>query len=254
MLYSSVGKSVQHNIFLPEEIMSILEELILVGEKLNQEASTIQMSTGVGPVGTNWSSKKLNEFRNKYYIWYANCLTTVPEDLKDTFCLAYESPGFIKNFLEFPIKQTSAIKPNTGWRGARGIRSQWRYPYETSFLKPFLTQKQILIKASRRPSEPKVQDSIEALAIIQRLARNFHKVVHQLGQRHDNRTPLITIQDEYDVQDIFHALMSPFFDDIRPEECCPSYAGGNSSHDFLLKAEQVIIEIKKTRNGLPLVC
>jgi hypothetical protein len=249
MLYSSVGKSVQHNIFLPEETMSILEELILVGEKLNQEASTIQMSTGDRPVGTNWPSKRLDEFRDKYYIWYANCLTTVPEDLKNKFRLAYDSPGFIKNFLELPIKQTSAIKPNTGWRGAREIRPHWRYPYETSFLKPFLTQKQILIEASRRPSGRKVQASIEALAIIQRLARNFHKVVYQLGQRHDNRPPFITIQDEYDVQDIFYALMSPFLMTYVQKNAVRVMQVGIPALTFYSRLNKSSLRLKKRGKG-----
>jgi hypothetical protein len=40
------------------------------------------------------------------------------------------------------------------------------------------------------------------------------------------------------------------FDDIRAEEWTPSYAGGASRMDFLLKNEKVVIECKKTRNGL----
>ncbi|MEI6002257.1 hypothetical protein H3V53_35580 [Paraburkholderia bengalensis] len=31
--------------------------------------------------------------------------------------------------------------------------------------------------------------------------------------------------DEYDVQDLLHGVLHLEFDDIRPEEWCPSYAG-----------------------------
>jgi len=41
-----------------------------------------------------------------------------------------------------------------------------------------------------------------------------------------------------------------YFDDIRPEEWTPSYAGGCSRMDFLLKKEKIVIEVKKTRKGL----
>jgi hypothetical protein len=41
-----------------------------------------------------------------------------------------------------------------------------------------------------------------------------------------------------------------FFEDIRNEEWTPGYAGGASRIDFLLKAEQVVIELKMTRSGL----
>lgn len=46
----------------------------------------------------------------------------------------------------------------------------------------------------------------EAIKVIERLARNFHKVVRKLSQRHDNR-PALDIRDEYDVQDLFYAML-----------------------------------------------
>lgn len=45
-------------------------------------------------------------------------------------------------------------------------------------------------------------------------------------------------------------MLHLFFEDIRPEEVTPSYAGKSSRMDFLLKQEQIVIEIKKTRKGL----
>lgn len=58
------------------------------------------------------------------------------------------------------------------------------------------------------------------------------------------------MEDEYDVQDLLHALLQMNFDDIRPEEWTPSYAGSSSRMDFLLKQEQIVIEAKKTRKTL----
>ncbi len=52
----------------------------------------------------------------------------------------------------------------------------------------------------------------------------FHKIAKQLRNRHDNRQTL-PIKDEYDVQDLLHALLYLYFDDIRAEEWTPSYAG-----------------------------
>lgn len=60
----------------------------------------------------------------------------------------------------------------------------------------------------------------------------------------------IEVEDEYDVQDLMHALLMLDFEDIRVEEWTPSYAGGSVRMDFLLKREQIVIEIKKTRKGL----
>ncbi|MGE1734013.1 hypothetical protein ACMFGQ_21070 (plasmid) [Enterobacter hormaechei] len=58
------------------------------------------------------------------------------------------------------------------------------------------------------------------------------------------------MNDEYDVQDLVHALLRLHFDDIRPEEYTPSFAGASSRQDFLLKNEKIVIEIKKTRKTL----
>ncbi len=84
---------------------------------------------------------------------------------------------------------------------------------------------------------------------IVRLAERFHLVVRQLRERHDQRVTL-DVNDEYDVQDLFHAILTLFFNDIRKEEWAPSYAGGASRMDFLLPELEAIVEIKKTRPSL----
>ncbi|MSP27865.1 MAG: hypothetical protein EXR80_05370 [Methylococcales bacterium] len=88
-----------------------------------------------------------------------------------------------------------------------------------------------------------------AVDTVHLIINRFHQVARQLQARHSERNT-IEINDEYDVQDLFHALLKLYFDDIRPEEYTPSYAGSASRVDFLLKDEQIIIEIKKTRNTL----
>lgn len=97
-------------------------------------------------------------------------------------------------------------------------------------------------------SSEKPEDQ-NSLVLIQTLISRFHQVARQLRSRHANR-PTLDIDDEYDVQDLFHALLRIHFDDVRPEECTPSYAGAASRVDFLLKKERIVIEIKKTRKSL----
>lgn len=84
---------------------------------------------------------------------------------------------------------------------------------------------------------------------LRNLCNRFHRVARQLRERHDSR-PTLEIDDEYDVQDLMHALLRLLFDDVRAEEWTPSYAGANSRVDFLLKDERTFVEIKKTRKGL----
>ena len=81
------------------------------------------------------------------------------------------------------------------------------------------------------------------------IADRFHAVVMQLRQRYSNR-PTIDVNDEYDVQDLFHGLLKLFFNDVRAEEWNPSYAGGSSRSDFLIPEVNTVIEIKKTRPSM----
>ncbi len=87
------------------------------------------------------------------------------------------------------------------------------------------------------------------LANVTKLLRRFPLVTRQLKKRHSRRTTL-EISDEYDVQDLIHGLLWIEFDDIRAEEVTPSYAGGSSRVDFLIKSGKIVIEVKKTRDGL----
>ena len=84
---------------------------------------------------------------------------------------------------------------------------------------------------------------------IMTIINRFHLIVKQLKHRYNSRET-IEINDEYDVQDLLHALLYIYFDDIRAEEWSPSYAGKCSRQDFLLKKHNIVIEVKKTRKGL----
>lgn len=92
-------------------------------------------------------------------------------------------------------------------------------------------------------------DQKKLLDSLDRIVLKFHAVAVQLRSRHSERATL-DIDDEYDVQDLMHALLRLYFDDIRPEEWVPSYAGASSRTDFLLPQIDTVIETKKTRAGL----
>ena len=230
--------------------MSSLKDLVLEAEKLEKRASSIQLSTGDdSPVGTNWSQQGISEFADEYHLWYAECLAILPNDLKDQFRKVYEGNSglvCIKRFIESPLEKVEFPVGN-GWRGVKKLGIRWKYPYDINFRKPLLTQKRILLEAAARPQE--IRTFHDAIATVERLARNFHSVAHQLNHRYDSRQGF-TVTDEYDVQDLFHAMLLAFFEDVRSEEGTPSHAGKNSRIDFLLKAEQIVVEIKKTRRGL----
>lgn len=49
---------------------------------------------------------------------------------------------------------------------------------------------------------------------------------------------------------LFMLFCCCIFNDVRPEENSPSFAGSSSRQDFLLKKEKIVIEVKKTRRSL----
>lgn len=89
----------------------------------------------------------------------------------------------------------------------------------------------------------------DALGQVRVICERFPLVARQIRARHESR-PTLEVEDEYDVQDLMHALLCLSFDDIRPEEWTPSYAGAASRMDFLLKPQELVVETKKTRQSL----
>lgn len=94
-----------------------------------------------------------------------------------------------------------------------------------------------------------LQNLPNAIKLVENICIKFHLIAKQLRSRHGGRNTL-EVNDEYDVQDLLHSLLRLYFDDINAEEWTPSYAGGCSRMDFLLRKESIVIETKKTRNTL----
>jgi len=106
-----------------------------------------------------------------------------------------------------------------------------------------------LERVAKAKRDRQTAELARGLERVEQICRRFPRVVRQLQSRHANRGTF-AIDDEYDVQDLLHALLRLDFDDIRHEEWTPSYAGGSARMDFLLKAENIVVEVKKARRGL----
>ena len=105
------------------------------------------------------------------------------------------------------------------------------------------------IKKKEIANQATGKTEVDSFKLVEQICSRFHLIARQLKTRYSDRETLV-IEDEYDTQDLLHALLHIYFDDIRPEEWSPSYAGGCSRVDFLLKEEKIIIEVKKTRKTL----
>ncbi|WP_438910735.1 transposase [Morganella morganii] len=92
---------------------------------------------------------------------------------------------------------------------------------------------------------PVMPEKVEIL--LERLVKGLHRAMHPLTHRRRGRQ-VLSFNDEYDVQDLLHALLRPWVQDIRPEEFTPSYAGSSTRMDFLLPAHKLVLETKIVRD------
>ena len=92
---------------------------------------------------------------------------------------------------------------------------------------------------------PRKPNNIDELLTI--LLHGLRRAMHPLTHRRRGAQKLL-FSDEYDVQDLLHALLRPWVSDIRPEEFTPSYAVSSTRMDFLLPAHGLVIELKFVRD------
>jgi hypothetical protein len=99
------------------------------------------------------------------------------------------------------------------------------------------------------PYLPFAAARIDSVKTVVEIGERFLDVSRQLRRRHGGR-PTLEVKDEYDAQDLFHALLLVFFRDVRAEEWTPSYAGGSKRIDFLLPEYRLAVELKHSRPSM----
>lgn len=92
-------------------------------------------------------------------------------------------------------------------------------------------------------------EMLDAVQVVVALGERALDVSRQLLQRHSSRETLV-VKDEYDWQDLFHALLRVFFSDIRREDPAPTSAGASSRIDFVLPEQRIAIELKHYRPSM----
>jgi hypothetical protein len=102
------------------------------------------------------------------------------------------------------------------------------------------------------PSSPQPageQSGLEsAVGRLRRLSERFHLITRQLRLRGEYRDT-IHVEDQQDVQDLFHALLCLDFEDIEADEWGPSESRETRQITFFVKQGQIGITLKKTKPG-----
>ncbi|MCS6316349.1 MAG: hypothetical protein H8K05_00925 [Nitrospira sp.] len=126
---------------------------------------------------------------------------------------------------------------------------------------PITKPERAVAVASQSPSPPPLlvaplQASMEGhrsaaatLDTLRRMCARFHLVARQLRLRKEYR-PTLEITDEYDLQDLFYALLRLQFDEVGTEEWAPAYTNGERRTSYLLDWDHTVVVVKQTRSGL----
>lgn len=185
--------------------------------------------------------KDFNISSKEFKIWYNETKVVIKNifGINSNFYKEFDALSFYPGSCLVPIVNNQTYKPTTDELKKAYLKS----------LDHCDTMMNAMIKEIEISGDFEEKNTLTPIDIVIKICLNFHRAILQMKKRHDKR-PSIDINDEYDVQDILHTFLKLHFDDIRPEEWTPSYAGSASRVDFLLKQEKIIIEVKKTRTKL----
>ena len=186
----------------------------------------------------------------RYRSWYVAALATLPQDLQQKFRSEFEGSLIqprIEKFLGDPRMPWRLYESYSPEQREKFGFSPWQHPFDKSFQKPLIAQRQLLMEALARFGASTA--TLEGLALLEQLTRRLPVAFAVLRQKAHGR-PGIEVADEYDVQRILHAVLVLHFDEVEPEDPTPRMAGASSRLDFLLRQERIAIETKMMRESL----
>jgi hypothetical protein len=103
--------------------------------------------------------------------------------------------------------------------------------------------------SDQKPAPQSFQAGSDPVERVKTLCYRFHSVARQLRLRGEYRATL-AVEDEFDAQDLLHALLRIQFDNIETDEWTPSYSSGTPRTTLLLNDGRLAVIVKKTRPGL----
>ena len=187
-------------------------------------------------------NEKVKKFRNEFNQWQHNSREAVKNGLS-----YINEKNFKENLLYTNVLKAS-IHQNTPLKGVPpSIRvSTFNVHSPVNTILDSLKSLKRHIVAIGNIDEENPETNNFKIKVLSQICDKFTTVSKELiDYRYGSgKRSTITMNDEYDVQDLFRSLLHLFFDEVIPEEYSPSYAGGKSRIDFNLPNEKIIVEIK----------
>lgn len=237
------GQSFVHN---PGEVLGLMSGLVEIGDdgaghrdwlqllmqrglnegKFRTPITRLAASICVGILDPNQSDRKISEQEMRRLTQSSDLLQAAAMII--TYCPAWSGElqkiegAFVERVLAEPISLTNSAEAAAALVLAQRVRDRLA----------------VIVGA-----ESSSQD------VVVTLCRRFPLFAKQMMVRHGGRAP-IEIQDEYDVQDLFHAILRLHFDDVRAEDVSPDFGGNTARVDFYLPRDRLAVEVKMMRGGL----
>lgn len=102
--------------------------------------------------------------------------------------------------------------------------------------------------ASKKPHAPAANPVQADVDLILGLARRFHESVLSM-KNHPHKGAVLGINNEWDCQYLFRAILAAYISDVRDEEWNPSVAGSSARCEFYLKTLRTMVELKYVRKA-----
>ncbi len=160
------------------------------------------------------------------------------------------TPAFLASV---PVQEANACPPVSTPSPAHSSESRTEEP--AASIAPLPASVGRIAEPSASTAQPQagskigVGPALDPLEQVRKLCSRFHAVVRQMRLRREYRATL-EVEDEYDVQDLLHALLRLEFDEIEIEDWTPSYTEGGNRTTFFLAKNTIAVVVKKTRPGL----
>lgn len=169
-----------------------------------------------------------------------------PKSHEDVFCRWKEEVACtileaLNNDVDNPFYARIDNIFSEGSRTVPAFKRDFLTPQELSKAEPIIAHVINLIEDELNSISSNKDTS--KLTVLYNIFQNFHRFHKQLQNRQNNEPP-IQIDNEYALQDFIHAILCLHYRDVENEVSLPKYCGKASRIDFLLKKEEIGIEIK----------
>jgi hypothetical protein len=182
--------------------------------------------------------------QREYHEWYERARQVIPEADGARFKDMYEGGTFVHRLSAF-LANPLAINPFYNPEDTNPLLNKYTIQFEPICRESLVVQRQILTSALHHTA-----DVVLVLDELTNLFGNLTNFLTVLRQAGNPKVPPPTLENEYDLQILVHAILRLKYNDVRAEDPASQHAGAACRIDFVLPTVGVMVETKMTRPSL----